>query len=304
MIRQQSPLANGRPNNNTHESYSSSDAKVKSKQQRRRPLQSRPLCTIVNGGITINRDDNAKNEIGNGGVKQRDASRSSGDMSTSGYTNTAALQTDGVGGNGNGNGNGNNNNNSSNSNSSTKPPKRFVAPDELPAFCAAIEGSCLTKIALVEELKRKCVMLLIFILVLPLSLFLFLTPTHPLSSNPDPTLMLTIPSAPDYLDFPKSQKTQSAIRSEQRRHGRVQRRWRSGGYCWDRSVLIRKVVVGKPFLESFGDFECTTREQAELVEQAEQRAKSKEQRTSGAKSKRIKEQEKKHAAMKAPAIKD
>lgn len=36
-----------------------------------------------------------------------------------------------------------------------KPQKRFVTADELPAFCAAIEGSCLTKIALVEELKRK-----------------------------------------------------------------------------------------------------------------------------------------------------
>ena len=130
----------------SHESNGSNDAKSKSKskQQRRRPLQSRPLCTIVNGGgIAISKDGAVNGGAVSGDVKGKDAARDAGGMGMNVHVDAGALQTGRGGEQGSNNGN------------TTKPPKRFVAPDELPAFCAAIEGSCLTKIALVEELKRK-----------------------------------------------------------------------------------------------------------------------------------------------------
>jgi chromatin assembly factor 1 subunit A len=36
-----------------------------------------------------------------------------------------------------------------------KPPKRQIPPEHLPAFKAEVEGSDLTKIALIESLKKK-----------------------------------------------------------------------------------------------------------------------------------------------------
>ena len=66
-----------------------------------------------------------------------------------------------------------------------KPTKRFIAQEELPLFSAAVEGSCLTKIALVEDLKRKWVIssLLLFsfstnTLFLPFPFFIMLEIFH------------------------------------------------------------------------------------------------------------------------------
>lgn len=37
-----------------------------------------------------------------------------------------------------------------------KPPKRMIPADQLPEFKRQVEGSDLTKIALIEALKKKC----------------------------------------------------------------------------------------------------------------------------------------------------
>ena len=146
MATQALPPANGRAGSISHESNSSGDGKVKSKQQRRRPLQSRPLCTIVNGGIAVNKERALNKDSVSGEASEKGAAQNSRDRGTNAHVGSnAPLQTDEPAEQGNIINNSNN----------AKPPKRFVAPDELPAFCAAIEGSCLTKIALVEELKRK-----------------------------------------------------------------------------------------------------------------------------------------------------
>ena len=146
-VTQPSLLANGMSKKNIHDSND---------RQRRQPLQSRPVCTIVNGGIAMNKDkDKDKNKNKNtetGPETDTDKSRISvlanGDRSIHANTNKLQTSSSSMVGGGGGVGVGGNNGNA-------KPQKRFVTADELPAFCAAIEGSCLTKIALVEELKRK-----------------------------------------------------------------------------------------------------------------------------------------------------
>ena len=108
--------------------------------QRCQPLHSRPTSTIVKGGIAVYKDKNnetgPETDIG----QSKNPVMADGDRRT--HTNAEKTQT------GSGAGGGSNHGNA-------KAQKRFVTPEELPAFCAAIEGSCLTKIALVEELKRK-----------------------------------------------------------------------------------------------------------------------------------------------------
>ena len=99
------------------------------------------MCTIVNGGISIERDNRAKNDGSDGVSKGNDTAISNVASDVGTNTNKGSPESNAVG--------------ASAHNNNAKPPKRFVTPDELPAFCAAIEGSCLTKIALVEELKRK-----------------------------------------------------------------------------------------------------------------------------------------------------